>query len=125
MQDTAMRRLLSPDNERLIEGCPAEALRSMAAALAEFACDAVDVGDSRASAALDALRLGRFRGPELRGAEELTQELDEVAWDLQERIESDGSDQSKYVAAFKRARAVATIVMAFDDDPRMALLEAA
>jgi hypothetical protein len=53
----------------------------------------------------------------------LVDELDEIAWSIQEAVD-EGSSGTEYLSAFGRARAVAAVLYATDPDPEIAALEA-
>ena len=65
--------------------------------------------------ALDAIRQRRFGVSSLRiNIDALEQQLDEVAWDIQDRIVSGDTSEAEYLRAFAKARAVAAIGLALD-----------
>jgi hypothetical protein len=58
------------------------------------------------------------------GVQQLVNELDAVAWDLQEKAEVGTVPYQAYNAAFRRARAAASISFALGSDALSAALEA-
>jgi hypothetical protein len=87
--------------------------------LVERACrtavQRADVTDPKVTEGLDAIRSRSFGSRELRSRlDGLTQELDEVAWDLQDQIDAGDATEAEYRCAFIKARAVAAIGFALD-----------
>ena len=65
--------------------------------------------------ALDVIRRRSFGIPDLRSqVDALTQELDEIAWDIQDRVEVGDAAEAEYRRAFVKARAAAAIGFALD-----------
>jgi hypothetical protein len=54
----------------------------------------------------------------------LVDELDEIAWSIQEAEDEGSSAGAEYLSAFGRARAAAAVLFAADPDPEIAALEA-
>jgi hypothetical protein len=87
--------------------------------LVERACllavQRADVADPNLAEALDAIRSRSFGSQELRSRiDALTNELDETAWDLQDRVDAGDASEDEYRQAFAKARAVAAIGFALD-----------
>ena len=57
-----------------------------------------------------------YDGPRRDEVQRLELALDEHAWTLQERVESEGAPRDEYVQAFRRARAAAAMKMALGAD---------
>ncbi len=100
-------------------------LRRAAAGAVHLAVAHTGLAAPPLDAALAALREGRFGDSADRSAAlRLADELDEIAWDLQERSEAGTGSQDAYLAAFGRARAAAAVGFALDADALTAALEA-
>lgn len=100
-------------------------LRQAAAGAVDLAVARTGVSAPPLDAALAALQEGRFGDSADRVAVlQLADELDEIAWDLQERSEAGTATPEAYMAAFGRARAVAAVGFALDADALAAALEA-
>lgn len=112
---------IAPDLVESLEGQRPARLRRVAAGVASLAVERTRLSDRRLDAALGALREGR-RGAtsERTGVECLTHELDEIAWDAQEKAEPHES----CVFAFRRARAAAAVGFALEADALAAALGA-
>jgi hypothetical protein len=87
--------------------------------LVERACllavQRVEVADPKITEGLDAIRSRRFGSKDLRSRlDELTEELDEAAWDIQDQVEAGDATETEYRRAFAKARAVAAIGFAVD-----------
>lgn len=96
------------------------AKRAYARAAVRAALARHELDDPRLTAALAALDAGRFgETPERAAAGHLVEELDEMAWDEQDR----GAEE-EYGIAFMRARAANAVVAALDTDPESAAYEA-
>ena len=83
------------------------------------------MADPRLDVALAALRGGGLGDTAERfGVQQLTDELDEIAWDTQELAEVGTVSRRDYSAAFRRARAAASVGFALISDALIAALEA-
>jgi hypothetical protein len=87
--------------------------------LVERACllavQRTNVADPRLTEALDAIHSRTFGIQDLRTqVDALTQELDETAWDIQDRVDAGDASQDEYHRAFVKARAAAAIGFALD-----------
>lgn len=110
--------------QQLATGQPAR-LRLAAAGAVHLAVERTELAAPQLDAALVALQEGKFGGsPERSAVLQLADELDEIAWDLQQRSEAGNASQEAYLAAFGRARAAAAIGFALDGDALTAALEA-
>jgi hypothetical protein len=104
---------------------PTERLRRAAADTASLAVQQLRLADPRLDAALAALREGKFGDTGERSAvQQLTRELDLIAWEAQKTAEERNSSMQPYYAAFARARAAASVKWALDSNPLNAALEA-
>ena len=82
--------------------------------------------DESVDRALAALRAGRYGDSEERAAvRALADRLDELGWDLKEKVDAGEADQGDYLAAFRKARAATALWFALDPDARTAAIEGA
>lgn len=110
----------------LLRKQPEPGLRALAVRMAELADARNHVADHRLDAALAKLRAGDAGDTEARARlGQLVGELDNAAWDLQDRVRAGSARHQEYALAFARARAVSTIWFALDEDPLTAATEAA
>jgi hypothetical protein len=80
-----------------------------------LAVERADMDDPKLTEALDAIRRRSFAIPDLRSRlDALKQELDEIAWDTQDRVEAGHATEEEYRRAFAKARAAAAIGFALD-----------
>jgi hypothetical protein len=115
---------IAPDLAAWLEHQSRERLRVAAANAAHLAVERTRLTDLRLDAALTALRNGRFgRMAEQSGVQQLVDELDAAAWDLQEKAEVGTVPHQTYIAAFRRARAAASVGFALGSDALSAALE--
>jgi hypothetical protein len=102
-----------------------ERLRRAAVDTAGLAVQQTQLVDPRLDAALAALHDGNFGDTDERSAmQQLTRELDVIAWEAQKTAEEHNSSMQAYHEAFVRARAAASVKCALDSDPLNAALEA-
>jgi hypothetical protein len=117
---------IAPDIVEELEREEEPQLRLAAERVAGAALREADVRDETVERALRALGDGRYGDSEERSAiKALADRLDELAWDIQERVDSGEADQKDYLAAFRKARAATALWFALDGDPRTAAIEAA
>ena len=115
---------IAPDLVALLEHQQPEKLRRVAAGAANLAIERTYLSELRAEAGLTALHEGRVGfTPERSEVQHLTDELDEIAWDTQEKMEAGIVSRSAYSIAFRRARAAASVGFALDPDALTAALE--
>jgi hypothetical protein len=80
-----------------------------------LAVQRADVAAPTLTEALDVIHRRSFGVPDLRSqVDGLAQELDEIAWDIQDRIGTGGATEAEYRRAFVKARAAAAIGFALD-----------
>jgi hypothetical protein len=116
--------LVAPDLGNELDRMEPLALRALLAEVIHLAVERTGLVSDAARAALAALDDGRFGATEERGAIlGVVDDLDEVAWDLQERSERREASQGEYLAAFRRARAASAIASALDPDAFVAATE--
>jgi hypothetical protein len=115
---------IAPDLVTLLEQQQSEQLRKVAARAANLAIERTHLRELRIDYALAALREGRLGStPERSAIQYLTDELDEIAWDAQERMEAGIGSRQDYSTAFRRARAAASVGFALDSNALTAALE--
>jgi hypothetical protein len=108
-----------------IERLPASALRRVAAEAATLAVARTELKDPRLDEALQSLNArGAKTDAARRVTEQVTNELDERARDLQDLIGTGAASQSAYETAFRKARAAAAVGYALDVDPLTSAFEA-
>lgn len=116
---------IAPDLAAWLEHQSRERLRRAAANAARLAVERTRLTDLRPDAALTALRNGQFgRMAEQSRVQQLVDELDAAAWNLQEKAEVGTVPHQAYIAAFRRARAAASVSFALGWDALSAALEA-
>ena len=114
-----------PDLVEYLERLPEPRLRTVAEAVVIAALRAAGLSEVRVERALEALRARAYGDSEQRASvEALADELDEAAWAVQERMDAGEPNEAEYSAAFRRARAAASLWFALDSDPLAAALEA-
>jgi hypothetical protein len=100
--------------------------KQIATHLALLAVDSVDLHDPVLDATVTALRENTPADVSAQDAvNRLTEQLDQIAWDLQERAEAGTASDDDYAIAFRRARAANTVAFALSDDAATAALETA
>jgi hypothetical protein len=113
------------DLVELLQAQPPARLRRTAADVARLVVQRTQLVDLRIDSALAALHDGSFGDSDAYSAvQQLTKELDIIAWELQKVAEENGSSPEPYRAAFARARAAASVKSALFYDPLSAALEA-
>ncbi len=106
---------IAPDLVDLLEQTDDAARRRAATAAVELALQTTDLQGPQVIQAKTALAAGRVGGtPERTAVEALTEELDNVAWDIQDQVESGAASRELYLAAFAKARAAAALAFAFE-----------
>lgn len=117
---------IAPDLVEQLEREPEPRLRTMAEGVVDAALRDAEIRSETVDSALAALRAGRYGESDERSATKaLADELDEAAWDIQERVDAGEAEQEDYLSAFRRARAATALWFALDDDPQTAAMEAA
>lgn len=117
---------IAPDLVEQLEREPEPRLRTMAEGVVDAALRDAEIRSETVDSALAALRAGRYGESDERSATKaLADELDEAAWDIQERVDAGEAEQEDYLSAFRRARAATALWFALDDDPLTAAMEAA
>jgi hypothetical protein len=109
----------------LIEAAGADPQRRIAVTVAEAALAAVPIDEPELAPALADLAADRWGEERAQATTTLTDRLDKLAWDIQDKMEEGTAEQAEYLEAFRRARAVSAVAFALDTDPQNAALEAA
>jgi hypothetical protein len=100
-------------------------LRMVTARACALAVRSAGLDDARVFRALGALEAGSLGDDALRSdVHACTEELDEAAWDIQERVETGNATGAEYHVAFARARAASAVDQAFGADPSAAAFNA-
>ncbi len=116
---------VSPELAERLRGTGDDALRRVAAAVGDLAVQGVLLSDPRLDRALSIIRRQAAGAKEQVELQSLVNELDEAAWEIQERVQSGGSPEEEYLQAFQKARAASAVAFALDSDPHTAAMEAA
>jgi hypothetical protein len=119
---------VAPELNDEIQSSTAELQRLISVAVAAWIATEVDLDDQRAVDAVLAIRGGKVGESPIRSRmAELVEELDVVAWDLQDTVEQAGSggDDPAYLEAFARARAADALWCALSNEPLEAAIESA
>jgi hypothetical protein len=117
--------LEAPDLVDAVRSADDERRRRAALAGCRFAVERNGLAQEPAIAdALRALTAGAVGDvPERQAVRELTEQLDNAAWAIQERVEAGEASDADYIATFKRARAAAAVEFAFEADAETAAME--
>jgi hypothetical protein len=115
---------VAPNLAEQLESQPTQALRKVAAETTGLVAARIQLADPRFDSAVAAIReggLGDSTG--LSGMRRLTEELDQIAWDVQESVEQGLLPRKACREAFTRARAAAAVGFALEPDALYAALE--
>jgi hypothetical protein len=105
---------VSPELVAELQRLEEPVLRSAILVACTMACQVTALDDIRVRQALDALKRGRTGEIVARYAvRTLTEELDVIAWDIQDHVEAGDAGATEYQVAFRRARAAASVDEAF------------
>lgn len=116
---------LEPGLRRMLIEASDEARRRVALTVSRLAVSRAGISDPRLGAALEQLLRGKYGdSPERSALRALTEELDDAAWGIQDRVELGAADKADYAKAFMTARAVNAVWYALDPDPLAAAVEA-
>jgi hypothetical protein len=123
---TARTRLdsVSPELADRLRGSSEDALHRVAAVVSDLAVTMGSLSDPRVDSALAVLGGGPASGEEKAELQVLVDELDEAAWEIQERVHSGRLPEHEYLQAFRKARAASAVAFALDPDPQTAAMEA-
>ncbi len=114
---------IAPELVARITGASPQQQRRIAVEAASLAVTAVGLHNPATEHALRVLRAGGLDSQVRQAVEQLVEQLDETAWDLQEQAEGGRAEQAAYQQAFQRARAASSLAFALADDPQAAALE--
>jgi hypothetical protein len=116
--------LVDSELARLIEGWDGAARRRGLEAGVRLAVGRASLVDERVVEAWQAIAAGKLgERPERAAIVELVDELDQVAWDVQDEVSKGYARQEEYDEAFTKARAAAAVGYMFEVDARRAALE--
>lgn len=110
--------------DRAINATP-DQQRQIAIVIAEFLRRRFSLSDRAVDRALEALRAGEVGGDAQRDMQNLTDDLDDRGFELNEQYDNDKDPATleAYSKAFELARAANTITMALETDPQEAMQE--
>lgn len=108
--------LVLPDLVDPLASADPVALQRAVSAGIQLALARTRLADARIDLALAALATGATNGPAHEAVSALVDDLDEKAFDLQDRLEAGENVEGEHRLAFARARAAAAVAMAFDRD---------
>ena len=115
---------VAPDITRALETQSIEVLGLVAQSAALWTVRQLALDDPRISAATNALLSGERGDSKVRQAvKALADELDEAAWEIQDRIESGDASEEAYSQMFCRSRAATALWYALDTTDLTAALE--
>jgi len=120
--------LVAPDLAESLIALERSRARAVAVACANWAAGVTGLRETLVVEVLRELQSDRLPSQgEIQELEDLTDQLDEMAWDIQEKDEQHGGlgDSTQYLQAFRRARACAAVLAATSSDPDAAALDAA
>ena len=125
MSVPARLKLLDPALRQVLKDASGQARRRVALSVTKLAVDRARIADPRVGAALERLQNGGHGdSPERSAVQALTEELDQAAWDVQDRFEAGTANKADYLKAFVKARAAKAVWYALDGDPLEAAAEA-
>lgn len=117
---------VAPELVRELSGAADNQRRAAAIAASRLAIERTAQPDSSVDNALHSLNLGRTGEiPERLAVRALMEELDYAAWDLQELVDAGQAEQHECLLAFAKARAVAAVEAAFEENSLAAAANAA
>jgi len=116
--------LLDRDLSTLLKKASVSQQRNAALIASKFATKRTSLNNPIVAQALKAIELGNYSDESLREKiESLVNQLDEIQWDLQDKMEEGEIDISTYLAAFQQARAANSLYFALDDNALIAANE--
>lgn len=107
-----------------LQGAEQQSQRSVAVAAASWAAGVAHLDQASVINAIDLLRQGFHERVARNDLAELVEELDDVAWLVQDAVEAGSASSADYLTAFGRARAAAAVLFAAEPDSEVAALEA-
>lgn len=116
--------LLDPDLSALLKKADSSQLRTAAHMACRFALEKTSLSHQILDQGLEALELGNYGDDSLRTKlESFVNQLDEIQWNLQEKMDEGDTKLSTYLAAFHQARAANSLYFALDADALNAATE--
>lgn len=116
---------IAADLAEQLNNCSTSQLRKVASSAALFAVDRTNLVDPRLDGALATIRVSAPGDRnECSNALRVTEELDERAWDIREKVDDGTLPKHAYLEAFRKARAAASVGFALELNPLQAALEA-
>jgi hypothetical protein len=107
---------ISPDLVEMLRAVSVDERRRVVERVCRLAIERTGVSDEVTIDAVDGLRRLKDLDVSIRAkVSALTQRLDEVAWDLQEKVENNAATEDEYLQAFMKARATAAVGFALDN----------
>lgn len=99
--------------------------RTVTLAVVRAALDRIGFSDARVDDAVGALEAGRYGDGSEQGAlAALVEELDNAAFDAQDRLDEGTGSEADYDVAFRKARAATAVLSAFQTDSLTAVSDA-
>lgn len=109
--------LLDRDLSTLLQKASVSQQRNAALIASQFAIERTSLNNPIVAQALKAIESGNYGDEFLREKiESLVNQLDEIQWDLQEKMDAGEAELSTYLGAFQQARSANSLYFALDDD---------
>lgn len=109
--------LLDQDLSALLQKASVSQQRNVALIASQFALERNSLNDPIVTQALKAMEIGNYDDESLREKiESLVNQLDEIQWDLQEKMDAGEAELSAYLTAFQQARSANSLYFALDTD---------
>jgi hypothetical protein len=115
---------VAPDLVSAIQHQSPEVQDALSMMIAEWVVEQTKLADARIAIALVALRAGgRGDSPERTAVQLVSDEWDELAWNIQEKVELGDASLGQYETAFDRSRAASAVWFALGSDPAFAAFD--
>ncbi len=114
----------APELASKLRGADQKRQRLAAVAAASWAAGVAHLDQASVLNAIDLLREGTHEQVDRDDLARLVEELDEVAWSVQDAVEAGSASGDDYLTAVGRARAAASVLFAAESDAEVAGLEA-
>ncbi|MGA9377326.1 MAG: hypothetical protein WBV73_00870 [Phormidium sp.] len=109
--------LLDRDLSTLLKKASVSQQRNAALIASQFTIERTNLNDPIVDQALKAIEIGNYGDESLREKiESLVNQLDEIQWDLQEKMDAGETELSAYLGAFQQARSANSLYFALDAD---------
>lgn len=109
--------LLDRDLSTLLKKASVSLQRNAALIASQFALKRTNLNNPIVDQALKAMEIGNYGDESLREKiESLVNQLDEIQWYLQEKMDAGEAELSAYLGAFQQARSVNSLYFALDAD---------